>query len=267
MPPDPGPPASPAETDPPTSTAGPAAPRSLQRFYEDPATPLSSGTERARLQAGLLADHAVAAGRPLRGLDIGCGDGMATAVALETAAARPGATLRMVGCDWSLAGLGQADARGVRVVRASIDEPGLPFGSGSFDVVVMSELIEHLVDTDKAVAEAWRLLAPGGSLFLSTPNLAAWFNRVLLLLGIQPLFTEVSLGGIYGRPGKEVVGHLRLFTRRALLGFLEANGFVEVTITGAPYHDVPRLFRPLDRLLCHLPGLSSILLATARKPG
>ena len=76
----------------------------------------------------------------------------------------------------------------------------------------------------------------------------------------------MSLRGIYGRPGREVVGHLRVFTRRALVGLLDANGFVSIEITGAPYHDVPLLFKPLDRLLCRTPSLSSILLAAAHKP-
>jgi hypothetical protein len=80
------------------------------------------------------------------------------------------------------------------------------------------------------------------------------------------MFTEVSLQGIYGRPGHEVVGHLRVFTRRALEALLVAHGFVNVTITGAPYHDVPRPLRPLDRLLCRTPSLSSILLASAQTP-
>ena len=67
--------------------------------------------------------------------------------------------------------------------------------------MIMSELIEHLVDTDSAVDEVRRVLRPGGVLLLSTPNLAAWFNRGLVGLGIQPVFSEVSLRGIYGRPG------------------------------------------------------------------
>jgi SAM-dependent methyltransferase len=134
-------------------------------------------------------------------------------------------------------------------------------------VVIMSELIEHLVDPDNALEEACRVLVPGGTLLLSTPNLAAWYNRVLLAVGVQPLFTEVSLRGIYGRPGTEVVGHLRIFTRRSLLGLLNAMGFVDVRITGAPYHDVPGPLKLLDRLFCHLPSLASNLLAAARKPG
>jgi 2-polyprenyl-3-methyl-5-hydroxy-6-metoxy-1,4-benzoquinol methylase len=131
--------------------------------------------------------------------------------------------------------------------------------------VIMSELIEHLVDTDAAAEEARRVLRPGGTLLLSTPNLAAWYNRGLIGLGIQPVFSEVSLKGIYGRPGQEVVGHLRLFTRRALEEFLTARGFTCERVCGAPYHDVPRPLRPLDRWLCHWPSAASILLVQARR--
>jgi SAM-dependent methyltransferase len=178
----------------------------------------------------------------------------------------PGAEVNVIGLDWSCAALDLARRRGIRVARATIDGAGLPLASGSVDVIIMSELIEHLVDTDAALDEAARVLVPGGRLLLSTPNLAAWYNRVLLALGIQPIFTEVSLRAIYGRPGHQVAGHLRVFTRRALEQLLASVGFVEIDIKGAPYHDVPRPLRPLDRLLCRTPGLSSILLASARRP-
>ena len=200
-------------------------------------------------------------------VDVGCGDGMCTEVAMNVCDATPNASVRVVGFDWSRAALDQARARGVPVARASPEDEGLPLATSSVDVVIMSELIEHLVDPDSALDEARRVLVPGGTLLLSTPNLAAWYNRVLLALGVQPLFTEVSLRGIHGRPGTEVVGHLRIFTRRALVSLLRTLGFVDIRITGAPYHDVPRPFRPLDRLFCHIPSLASNLLVEARKPG
>jgi SAM-dependent methyltransferase len=188
-------------------------------------------------------------------------------VALSVCGSLPGCPVRILGMDWSEVALKRAKEHGVPVVRASADDGGLPLPDASVDVVIMSELIEHLVDPDGTLDEAWRVLRPGGALLLSTPNLAAWYNRVLLALGIQPLFTEVSLRGIYGRPGSEVVGHLRIFTRRALKGLLAAMGFVDVEIRGAPYHDVPDPLKPLDRLLCRTPSLASNLLALARKPG
>lgn len=238
---------------------------SLQKLYEDPATPLAAGYESARMQGTVLAAVASSASRRLLVADVGCGDGSAAAVLREVCAQTPGADVRFFGVDWSLTALEQARRKEIPVVRGSVIPPGLPIASDSLDVVIMSEIIEHLVDTDAALKEAWRVLAPGGTLLMSTPNLAAWYNRALLVLGVQPVFTEVSLEGIYGRPGTQVVGHLRIFTKRALVGLLGANGFVDVTVAGGPYHDVPRPFRGLDRLLCRAPALSSILRVSARK--
>jgi SAM-dependent methyltransferase len=238
---------------------------SLQQLYEDPATPLISGSPRAKLQTEMLVELTAGAHRPLRAVDVGCGEGTWTAMA-AAGAKRAGIDITILGLDWSVAALNQARGHGLEVMRGSVEHPGLPLGSASVDVIIISELIEHLVDTDTVLSEARRVLVPGGSLLLSTPNLAAWYNRALLMVGVQPMFTEVSLQGIYGRPGHEVVGHLRVFTRRALEALLVAHGFVDVTITGAPYHDVPRPLRPLDRLLCRTPSLSSILLASAHAP-
>jgi len=193
-------------------------------------------------------------------VDVGCGDGLAAAVAADV---NPGH--RIVGVDWSAAALRQARARGLAVVRAGLDGSGLPLASASADVVIMSEVIEHLVDTDSALDEAFRILRPAGSLLLSTPNLAAWYNRGLLALGVQPVFSEVSLRGVYGRPGSQVAGHLHMFTRRALTGLLTARGFDPVKVTGARYHDVPKPLRPLDMAFCSWPSAASILLVHARK--
>lgn len=238
----------------------------LRRLYEDPATPVKSGSERAERQAKMLLDVTAGSSGPVRVVDIGCGDGTSTEVAIAACRARTPTAVHILGVDWSLPALDRARRSGVVVACGAIDGAGLPLADSSVDVVIMGEIIEHLVDTDAALIEARRLLRPGGWLLLSTPNLAAWFNRGLLLLGVQPLFSEVSLRGIYGRPGREVVGHLHLFTRRALVGLLEANDFVHITVAGAPYHDVPRPFRPLDRLLCAVPSLASILLAAAQVP-
>ena len=239
-------------------TAAPGNP--LQEFYESPGVPLSSGPDRARRQARMLAEVLKGFDGPAVIIDVGCGDGAALAVA---AAHNP--AHRFAGIDWSGDALRSAHALGLTVLRAGVTAPGLPVADGTADVVIMSELIEHLVDPDGAVAEVRRVLRPGGSLLLSTPNLAAWYNRGLLAVGIQPIFSEVSLHAVFGRPGRVVAGHLRLFTRRALTGFLNASGFRCVTVTGARYHDVPRPLRPLDRAFCRWPSAASILLVHARK--
>ena len=240
--------------------AEPAGTSRLRAFYEDPGTAVSSGPERARRQARMLAAVLAQRTGAQRIVDVGCGDGSATQLVSGLDAGNT-----VIGVDWSATALAQARARGLLVVQGGVDTAGLPLPDGCADVVIMSELIEHLVDTDSAADEVRRVLRPGGVLLLSTPNLAAWFNRGLVGLGVQPVFSEVSLRGIYGRPGREVVGHLRLFTRRALVEFLAARGFRCERVLGAPYHDVPRLLRPLDRSLSRWPSMASILLVQARR--
>jgi SAM-dependent methyltransferase len=245
------------------AVTSPAPANPLQAFYENPGTPFSSGPDRARRQARMLAGILRGVAAPAVILDVGCGDGAALAVAAQYISGQNPAH-RFAGLDWSADALRQARGRGLGVVRGSVS-PRLPVADDAADVVIMSELIEHLVDPDGAVAEVRRVLRPGGSLLLSTPNLAAWYNRGLLAAGIQPVFSEVSLTGVFGRPGRVVAGHLRLFTRRALTGFLTASGFRCVTVAGARYHDVPRPLGPLDRAFCRWPSAASILLVHARK--
>jgi SAM-dependent methyltransferase len=106
--------------------------------------------------------------------------------------------------------------------------PGpLPFRDGAFDVVVTLETIEHVLDPDALLAEAHRLLAPGGTLILSTPRLDSFLVIGSLLLGVQPPGVECSTRRRYGSPFGEqrASGHVHLFTRRALAEALAANGF------------------------------------------
>jgi SAM-dependent methyltransferase len=242
----------------------------LRDFYENPAVPVASGTARSLRQARMLAaalgpaTGADGTPDPKTVLDIGCGDGTAAATAAPLLAGH-----RLVGVDWSQDALRRARTRlpqpSSYPVRGELTDGGLPFRSGCADAVLFSEVIEHLVDPDAALDEIRRVLRPGGHLMLSTPNLAAWYNRALLLAGVQPVFSEVSLRGIHGRPGREVVGHLRLHTARALRELVTASGFEVVQLRGAPFHGVPRPLRPLDRLACGAPALSSILLLHARR--
>ncbi|MDI3419820.1 class I SAM-dependent methyltransferase [Streptomyces luteolus] len=234
-------------------------PAGLRDFYEDPAVPVASGDARSLRQARMLADAlGPARAAPAVVLDVGCGDGTAARTAAPLLAGH-----RVIGVDWSQDALRRARTHMTDVVRGELTDGGLPLASGSADAVLFSEVVEHLVDPDSAMDELRRVLRPGGHLMLSTPNLAAWYNRALLLAGVQPVFSEVSLRGIHGRPGTEVVGHLRLYTARALREFLTASGFRVVRMAGAPFHGVPRPLRALDRLACARPGVASILLVHA----
>jgi ubiquinone/menaquinone biosynthesis C-methylase UbiE len=95
----------------------------------------------------------------LRGLDIGCGEGNNTRLV-----ARRGAS--MVGVDISArfaahAGAhAESQARGIRYLNAS--GRALPFADGSFDFAVAFMSLMDMADRDGAIAEAYRVLRPGG---------------------------------------------------------------------------------------------------------
>ncbi|MFF5178801.1 methyltransferase domain-containing protein [Micromonospora sp. NPDC000316] len=94
-------------------------------------------------------------------VDLGCGAGL-------LAPHLAGKGYRHVGVDLTRSALLQAAERGVRVVQG--DATAVPLPDGCADVVSAGELLEHVPDWRRAVAEACRLLRPGGLLVLDTLN-------------------------------------------------------------------------------------------------
>jgi SAM-dependent methyltransferase len=122
----------------------------------------------AAKEAELVAEVQVEAGESL--LEIGCGEGGN----LFHLRDRPG---RRYGVDFSLAKA--AFARGATQAGiACADASALPFADASFDAVLIRDLLHHLPDRGIALAEAHRVLKPGGRLTLVEPN--AYSPLVLL---------------------------------------------------------------------------------------
>ena len=112
-------------------------------------------------------------------LDAGCGTGWASAWAAER-----GAKVTSMDVGDKLLKEVAKKCKSKRV-KGSILE--MPFRTNSFDIVVSTEVIEHVEDPQKAIKEMFRVLKPGGVLALTTPNkFWHWSVTAANSLGIRP---------------------------------------------------------------------------------
>ena len=135
----------------------------------------------------------------------------------------------------------KARERGIKVFCMNLNKK-FPLKSNSVDIVVASQLIEHLHNTDFFIKEIYRVLKRGGHVIISTNNLAAWHNVFSLLFGRQPFTNDVSnnytLVGTFLNysGGSEFWSHLRIFTFKALEQMLSLYGFKIEKSKGVGYY-------------------------------
>jgi len=216
---------------------------------------------RSEICYGLIKEKLLRnSGERKRILDIGCGDG--------SFSSRFERYCNVFGVDVSQRSVDLARKAGLDARVVDISYEKLPFSNSYFDLVYMGDVIEHLLNPDFAILEVLRVTKSNGYLILSTPNLASWLNRLLLLVGVQPMFSEVSAVKNFSRAGKQdtvAVGHLRIFTYGSLRKFLAHYGFSIVKAKGAYYDDLPNPLRAVDSLLSNIPSVASTIVVEARK--
>jgi 2-polyprenyl-6-hydroxyphenyl methylase/3-demethylubiquinone-9 3-methyltransferase len=107
-------------------------------------------------------------------VDAACGGGL-----LAPYARRLG--YHHVGVDLTRSALRLAAAHGVSVARGDVAR--LPFADGSADVVCAGEILEHVTDVGAVVAEACRVLRPGGTLVIDTIAQTRLARLIVVTLG------------------------------------------------------------------------------------
>jgi SAM-dependent methyltransferase len=209
----------------------PVPPATRRQFYEalDRQYPQRSNTHGAYNEPIALLREIECLPRDARILELGAGGGFF------------GAELHRLGfryltlSDFTTTALAALRERAPGALLVGADGARLPFAAASFDVVVASDVIEHIPEVEQHIAEVARVLAPGGRYLLKTPNrlVAAAFYR---LRGLHDayfwhpsMFAPRDLRETFGRYG---------FTTRIL---------AQPRFTGAQLAKLPgpRLLRPL----------------------
>jgi glycosyltransferase involved in cell wall biosynthesis/ubiquinone/menaquinone biosynthesis C-methylase UbiE len=150
-------------------------------------------------------------------LDCGCGMGVYMMMMSRLR------NLKLYGVDGDVARLEWADREGIAAQLSSVDIHHLPFADNSFDKVLMSEVLEHLVDDRGSLREVYRVLKPGGVLALSVPHANYPFlwdpiNKTLEAIGAQPMRGNGPVAGLWSN-------HWRLYRPAELRDVAESAGF------------------------------------------
>ena len=162
-----------------------------------------SETTRHRL-AELIA-HLSSYRQRNRLLDVGSGRGLL----LEAA---QGTGWDCFGNEYSPDAIRHGVARGFTMCEGDLGKDTFP--REHFDIVVMTESIEHMPEPKKAVLTVSRFLRMGGALYLTTPNFDSLSRRVL-----GPRWNVI-----------EYPAHLSYFGERALVRLLESCGLAPVRV-------------------------------------
>lgn len=145
--------------------------------------------------------------------DLGCGNG-------HISGRLANAGFEVTGVDASPSGIAIARRAypNVEFVEALIDRQ---LNLGQFDLVVSSDVIEHMYRPSDLLEAAWALLKPGGQILLGTPYHGYLKNLVLAASGkMDAHFSALHDGG-----------HIKFFSVRSLSQLMRRHGFEDLNFT------------------------------------
>jgi SAM-dependent methyltransferase len=196
-----------------------------------------------------------------RALDVGCAGGGNTAVLRDLG-------WSVSGLEYSAAGAEIAASRGLDVVRG--DATALPFADATFDLVMSTDVWEHIEDDAAVARETARVLRPGGRALVAVPCSMKLWSGHDVALGHHRRYERDQLAALMAGAGLDVVDIwswnvlLRPVVRARRRKRSQAESEMEQVnpVLNAGLRSAVALERVLP--LKRLPGVS--LVASARKP-
>lgn len=116
----------------------------------------------------------------------------------------------------------------------------LPFPDGTFDLIICTEVLEHLLWPQQLLKEAHRVLTPKGKIIVSVPNITSLSYRLAWLIGRIPscaasgnLPTELGSTAYRRADDSMIGGHVIDFDLKRLKGLLAMTRFETVITRGS----------------------------------
>jgi len=167
-----------------------------------------------------------------RVLDIGCGTGAVTLVA------NSGKNNDVWGIEPDPERAALAGTRGIKVTCGTLDRAFMA-DQPPFDVVMLSDVLEHVAAPAELLGLAAGALQPGGLILLSVPNVAHWTMRLHLLRGRFD----------YTETGIRDATHLRWFTETTVRALVRECGLDVLCVRQTAGNDLPEYHHLPWRLL------------------
>jgi methionine biosynthesis protein MetW len=161
-----------------------------------------------------------------RVLDIGCGSGLLGGEIKKQNAKE------VVGVDISVDALKKATKVLDQALEADLQTEKLELEDKYFDIIVITETLEHVLYPENIIKEARRLIKDDGFIIITTPNFLIFSNRIRMLFGKF----EYTEDGFLDR------GHVHFFTLPSLKKFLNINGLKIVKENHTIHDRVPEWF-------------------------
>jgi 2-polyprenyl-3-methyl-5-hydroxy-6-metoxy-1,4-benzoquinol methylase len=122
-------------------------------------------------------------------------------------------------------------SQGVSTFYWNMEDEAAPIMAERYDVIICSDVLEHIFNTRNLIFECYRILKPVGLSVFLTPNLVSLWNRYSSLRGRMPL-GHPGVSSDYKAERQVNLGHVRIGTAREWAGLLQSVGFKIVKIDG-----------------------------------